>query len=78
MVHGQLIQSINPTTSKTHVHIPFYLLQSSVLVTLTASLFQTLAVSNLKKILTVTPTREYLYREGSGEFKFCTAFTIKI
>ena len=25
MVPGQLIQSINPTTSKTHVHIPFYL-----------------------------------------------------
>ena len=78
MVPGQLIQSINPTTSKTHAHIPFYLLQSSVLVALTASLFQTLTVLILKKTPTVTPTREYLYHEGSGKFKFCTAFTIKI
>ena len=38
-VPARLIQSVNPTISKTHVWIPFYLLQSSVLVALTASLF---------------------------------------
>ena len=34
-VPGRLIQSVNPTTSKTHLSIPFYLLQSTVLVALT-------------------------------------------
>jgi hypothetical protein len=66
-VPGQLIQSINPTISKTHNRFPFYLLQSSVLVALTASLFQTLAISNLKKVPNLTSTKEYPYREGSGE-----------
>ena len=48
MVPGCLIQSVNPTTSKTHLSIPFYLLQSTILVALTASLFQSLTVLNLK------------------------------
>ena len=68
-VPGRLILSINPAMSKNHVQIPFYLLQSSVLVALTASLFQTLTVSNLKEVPTFAPTNEYPYREGSGEFK---------
>ena len=73
-VPGQLIQSINLMISKTHTYIPFYLLQSSVLVMLIVSIFQTLTVSNLKKVLTMTSTREYPYHKGSS--KFCATFTI--
>jgi len=66
-VPGRLIQSVNPTTSKTHLSIPFYLLQSTVLVALTASLFQSLTVSDLKTVPKLAPTKEYPYRQGSGE-----------
>ena len=66
-VPGHLIQSINPTTSKTHLSIPFYLLQSTVLVALTASLFQGLTMSNLKTVPKLVPTTEYPYRQGSGK-----------
>jgi len=67
-VPGHLIQSINPTTSKTHLGIPFYyLLESTVLVALTASLFQTLTVSDLKNVPRLAPTKEYPYCQGSGE-----------
>jgi hypothetical protein len=66
-VPGCLIQSINPTTSKIHLGIPFYLLQSTVLVALTASLFQGLTVSNLKTVPKLAPTTEYPYHQGSGK-----------
>ena len=66
-VPGRLIQSVNPTTSKSHLSIPFYLLQSTVLVALTASLFQGLTVSNLKTVAKLAPTTEYPYRQGSGK-----------
>jgi hypothetical protein len=66
-VPGRLVQSINPTTSKTHLSIPFYLLQSTVLVALTASLFQSLSLSDLKTVPKLVPTKEYPYRESSGE-----------
>jgi hypothetical protein len=66
-VPGRLIQSVNPTTSKSHLSIPFYLLQSTVLVALTASLFQGLTVSNLKTVPKLAPTTEYPYRQGSGK-----------
>ena len=66
-VPGRLIQSVNPATSKTHLSIPFYLLQSTVLVALTASLFQSLTVSDLKMVPKLAPTKEYPYRQGSGE-----------
>ena len=36
---GCLIQVVNPTISTMHTKFPFYLLQSSVLVALTASIF---------------------------------------
>jgi hypothetical protein len=65
-VPGCLIQSVNPTTSKTHLSIPFYLLQSTVLVAITASLFQSLTVSNLKSVPKLAPTKEYPYRQCSG------------
>jgi hypothetical protein len=66
-VPGRLVQPINPTTSKTHLSIPFYLLQSTVLVALTASLFQSLSLSDLKSVPKLAPTKEYPYREASGE-----------
>ena len=66
-VPGRLIQSVNPTTSKTHLSIPFYLLQSTVLVTLAASLFQSLSVSDFKMVPKLAPTQEYPYHQGSGE-----------
>ena len=66
-VSGHLIQSVNPPTLKTHLSIPFYLLQSTVLVALTASLFQGLTVSNLKTVPKLAPTAEYPYRQGSGK-----------
>ena len=64
---GRLIQSVNPTTSKTHLSIPFYLLQSTVLVALMASLFQSLTMSNLKTVPKLALTMEYPYHQGSGE-----------
>lgn len=66
-VPGHLVQSINPTTSKTHLSMPFYLLQSTVLVASTASLFQSLSLSNLKSVPKLAPTKEYPYCEASGE-----------
>ena len=66
-VPRRLIQSVNPTTSKTHLSIPFYLLQSTILVALTTSLFQNLTVSNLKTVPKLALTTEYPYRQGSGE-----------
>jgi hypothetical protein len=65
-VPGRLIQPINPTTSKTHTGLPFYLLESAVLVALTASLFQSLAVPDLKRVPKLLPSKEYPYREASG------------
>jgi hypothetical protein len=80
-VPGHLIQSVNPTTSKTHLSIPFYLLQSTVLVVLTASLFQGLTVSNLKTVPKLAPTTEYPYRKGSGKHMIIVqtlAFKLKL
>jgi len=66
-VPGHLIQLVNPTTSKTHLSIPFYLLQSTVLVALTTSLFQSLTMSDLKTVPKLALTKEYPYCQGSGE-----------
>lgn len=66
-VPGCLIQSVNPTTSKTYLSIPFYLLQSTVLVALMASLFQSPTMSNLNTVPNLVLTKEYPYRQGSGE-----------
>ena len=74
-VPGCLIQSVNPTTSKTHLSIPFYLVQSTVLVALTASLFQSLTVSNLKSVPKLAPTKEYPYRQSSGKDLIVCKFT---
>jgi hypothetical protein len=64
-VPGRLIQPINPTTLT--VETDWYLFQSTVLVTLAASIFQQLTASNLKSIPKLTPSTEYPYREASGE-----------
>ena len=66
-VPGCLIQSVNPTTSKTHLSIPFYLLQSTFLVALTASLFQSLTISDLKTMPKLALIKEYPYHQGSSE-----------
>jgi len=66
-VPGRLIKSINPTILKSHLSTPFYLLQSTVLVALTASLFQSLTMSSLKAVPNLAPTKEYPYHQGSGE-----------
>ncbi|KAF8155913.1 hypothetical protein B0H34DRAFT_783589 [Crassisporium funariophilum] len=66
-VPGRLVQSIDPTTSKTPLSMPFYLLQSTVLVALSASLFQGLAVLDLKNVPKLKPTQKYPYHEASGQ-----------
>ena len=66
-VPGQLIQLINPKISQTHTAMPWYLLQSTFLVALVASIFQELAVSSLKNIPKIVLGKEYPYRLGSGE-----------
>lgn len=68
-VPGCLIQVVNPTISVTHMTIPFYLFQSSVLVALTASIFRGLTASHLKRVPKIAPSQEYPYREASGESK---------
>ena len=72
---GWLIQSVNPTISKTHRSIPFYLLESTVLVALTASIFQSLTVSDLKMVPKLAPTKEYPYRQNSGELSITRGFS---
>jgi hypothetical protein len=66
-VPGRLIQSIDPTTSTTHIGMPFYLLQSTFLVALTASLFQSLTISDLKNVPKLAQTKEFPYHEASGK-----------
>ena len=66
-VPGKLIQTINPELSVAHKTMPFYLLKSSVVVALTASIFQSLSVSDLKTVPKFATTREYPYQATSGE-----------
>ena len=66
-VPSHFIQVMNPTISVTHMNIPFYLFQSSVLVALTVSIFQALTVSYLKSVPKITPSQEYPYCKMSGE-----------
>jgi len=75
-VPGHLIQVVNPTLSKTHTNIPFYLFQSSVLIALTASIFQGLKTSHLKSVPKIAPRREYPYREASGTWITLNLITI--
>jgi len=67
-VPGCLIQAVNPSISKTHTSMPFYLFQSTDLVALTASLFRSLNVSQLKSVPKIAPSKEYPYRERSGQY----------
>ena len=72
-VLGRLIQSVNPT-AKTHLTIPFYLLQSTLLVALTANLFQSFTVSDLKTMPKLALTKEYPYCQGFGESSIARGF----
>ena len=69
-VPGKLIQSVDPTLSVTHKNMPFYLFESTVIVALTASIFQSLTVSDpdLKKVPKLARTKEYPYQATSGEY----------
>ncbi|KDR67270.1 hypothetical protein GALMADRAFT_47197, partial [Galerina marginata CBS 339.88] len=57
-VPGRMIQPINPTVSKVLTGHPFYLLESAMLMALTASLFQNLTKSYLKSVPKMTPSKE--------------------
>jgi len=66
MVPGRLVQSINPTMTTKDIRNIFYLLESTVLVAFSASIFQSLDDSDLKSIPKMAPTLDFPYREGSG------------
>ena len=66
-VPGNLVQSIDPALSVTHKTMPFYLFESTVIVALTASIFQGLSISDLKMVPKLATTKEYPYRATSGE-----------
>ena len=66
-VPGRLIQPVNPTPSS--IEMGWYLFQSTFLVVLAASIFQNLTVSNTKDVPKLAPTKEYPYREASGEIQ---------
>ena len=69
IVPGRIVQSIDPVTSNIALSMPFYLLQSSVLVALAASLLQSLTVTDLKNVPKIAQLNEYPYREASGWLK---------
>ena len=69
-VPGRLIQPINPAVSKTQTALPFYLVETPMLMALTASLFQSLMGSYLKSVPKNAPSKEYPYREASGKACF--------
>jgi hypothetical protein len=64
---GKLIQSLDPALSVTHKTLPFYLFESTIIVALTASIFQSLTTSDLKKVPKLAATKEYPYQATSGE-----------
>ena len=69
---GRLIQPINPTISSAETG--WYLFQSTVLVTLAASIFQQLTSSNIKNVPKITSSKEYPYHEASGELSLLLIF----
>ncbi len=67
VIPGRLLQPIDPALSETHQTIPFYMFESMVLVVLTASIFQNITISDLKKVPKFLTTNKYPYRSSSGE-----------
>jgi hypothetical protein len=61
IVPKRLIQAINPSISTQDAHKPFYLLESTVLIALAASLFKYLSLSDMKGILKLAPTNVFPY-----------------
>lgn len=66
-VPGALISPINPMLSTNHTDIPWYMLESVVLVAIAACLTSEIKTSHLRSIPKFNPTREFPYRETSGE-----------
>jgi hypothetical protein len=66
-VPGHTVQAINPTISTRDMGQPYYLLESSFLVALTANLMGYLCVLDLKGIQKLPPTNSFPYREVSGK-----------
>lgn len=73
-VPGAIVTPINPDISTTHTSLPWYLLESKVLVSLAASLSQSalLSPSTAKKIPVIARGNSFPYLEQSGEF-VCSA-----
>lgn len=67
-VPGRLVQSINPEVSMSTTHNPYFLLESTVLVAITASLLQSIVASDLKLVPKLAPSTEFPYREVGGKF----------
>ncbi|KJA17143.1 hypothetical protein HYPSUDRAFT_70894 [Hypholoma sublateritium FD-334 SS-4] len=65
-VPGVLVAPVNPTLSSSHSNIPWYLLESSVLIDLAASMTGELTTSQLKCIPKYGPNKEFPYRELTG------------
>ncbi|KAF8884585.1 hypothetical protein CPB84DRAFT_1750390 [Gymnopilus junonius] len=65
-IPGKLVQPINPTISRTHTGLPWYLFQGTFLVALAASVFQQMSFSALKNIPKLAPNKDYPYRQASG------------
>jgi hypothetical protein len=69
-VPGRFVQSINPDISTRNPGKPFYLLESSVLIALSATLFERLSAPELKLLPKITASREVPYREASGLIQY--------
>ena len=65
-VPGRLVQAINPTISTQNLNEPYYLLESTFLVALTANLMGCLSISDMKGIPKLTASNSFPYREVSG------------
>jgi hypothetical protein len=70
-VPGRLVQSINPEVSTSTTHHPYFLLESTVLVAIAASLLQSIVASDLKLAPKLAPSTEFPYREVGGKFSNC-------
>ena len=71
-VAGSLVQPINPDLPQDiGVGIGYYLLDSQVLVALTASLLEKFTAADLKNVPKLAPTKDFPYRERAGKCCSC-------
>lgn len=66
LVPEKLVQSIDPSLLVTYKTMPFYLIKSTVIVALTASIFQSLIISDLKMVPKFMMTNKYPYQATFG------------